>query len=199
MSLRSSLSSRLRLPDLGTSRALRPATVHADRPVGQDAGRLVYIGGGRNDPQGRPSQLFNPFFYLCESDAVANDLYGKWLADRADIDFFLQPVLGVALLCDCDRGLGCHSHVLRRVLDQVYPLPGNCEPYYGRVNAAFSSVPSALSRTEKPPEVSSWEVGDESDDSGTVAQVVTPMSKPDDISRVDETRRGTFVELGSGK
>ena len=118
MSLRSSLSSRLRLPDLGTSRALRPATVHAGRPVGQDAGRLVYIGGGRNDPQCRPSHFFNPFFYLCESDAVANDLYGKWLADRADIDFFLQPLLGVALLCDCDRGLGCHSHVLRRVLDQ---------------------------------------------------------------------------------
>ena len=46
---------QLRLPPVLGSRSLRPVVVHADRPVGQDASRLVYVGCGRNDPQSRPS------------------------------------------------------------------------------------------------------------------------------------------------
>ena len=108
--IRGLISSRLRLPRMRSSRGLRPAVVHSDRPVGQDAARLLYVGCGRNDPQGRPSVFFNPFFFLCQSDAEANDLYGKWLLTRMDLEFFLHPLLGMALLCDCDRGLGCHVH-----------------------------------------------------------------------------------------
>ena len=58
--VRGILSSRLRLPEVKGSRSLRLAVVHADRPVGQDASRFVYVGCGRNDPQSRPSP-----FSLC--------------------------------------------------------------------------------------------------------------------------------------
>ena len=123
--LRELISEQLRLPPVLGSRSLRPAVVHADRPVGQDASRLVYVGCGRNDPQSRPSVFFKPFFFLCQSDAVANRLYGEWLSARMDLEFFLQPLLGMSLLCDCDRGVGCHVHILLRVLDRVFPLPGH--------------------------------------------------------------------------
>ena len=72
--VRGVLSSRLRLPKVRSSRALRPAVLYADREVGQDASRLVYVGCGRNDPQSRPSPFFNPFFCLCQSVAEANRL-----------------------------------------------------------------------------------------------------------------------------
>ena len=62
--VRGSLISRLRLPRMETSRALRPAVVHSDRSVGQDAARLIYVGCGRNDPQGRPSVFFQSFLLL---------------------------------------------------------------------------------------------------------------------------------------
>ena len=137
--IRSILSSRLRLPPVQFSRALRPAVLHADHPVGQDAARLVYVGGGRNDPQGRPSAFFNPFFFLCQLEAEANYLFGEWLMVRMDLDYFLHPLLGMKLFCDCCRGLGCHVHTLLRVLDRVYPPPGACEPHFGVVGP-----PSAL-------------------------------------------------------
>ena len=65
--LRGGLSSRLRLPLTRASRALRPAVVHSDRPVGQDAARLIYVGCGRNDPQQRPSVFFSPFFFCARA------------------------------------------------------------------------------------------------------------------------------------
>ena len=49
--LRELIAEQLRLPPVLGSRSLRPAVVDADRPVGQDASRLVYVGCGRNDPQ----------------------------------------------------------------------------------------------------------------------------------------------------
>ena len=188
--LRGELSSRLRLPLTRASRALRPAVVHSDRPVGQDAARLIYVGCGRNDPQQRPSVFFNPFFFLCQSDAEANDLYGKWLSVRMDLEFFLRPLLGMALLCDCNRGLGCHVHILLRVLDRVFPPPGACEPHFGNVHESLplASVvrPSVAVGEARRDDLS------ESDDSGTESQIVTPASKPEDVSRIDETRRGSF-------
>ena len=62
--VRSVIVERLRLPQTLRSRSLRPVVAHADRPVGQDASRLVYVGDGRNDPQGRPSMLFFQSFLL---------------------------------------------------------------------------------------------------------------------------------------
>ena len=99
VSIRSVLSSRVRLPSMKTSRALRPAVVHANRGVGEDATRLVYVGCGRNDPQRRPSVFFNPFLFLNQSDAVANEQYAQWLGVRMDLDVFLRPLLAQALLC----------------------------------------------------------------------------------------------------
>ena len=138
--LRCLIADQLRLPPAWGSRSLRPVVVHANRPVGQDAARLLYVGCGRNDPQSRPSIFYNPFFFLHHSDAVANRLYGEWLSARMDLEFFLQPLLGMPLLCDCDRGIGCHVHILLRVLDRVFPLPGACEPHFGFVDSAFNSV-----------------------------------------------------------
>ena len=190
--VRSLLSSRVRLPPSFGSRSLRVALVHSDRPVGQDASRLMYVGCGRNDPQLRPSVFFNPFFFLCQSDAVANRLYGEWLSARADLEFFLQPLLGMSLLCDCDRGVGCHVHILLRVLDRVFPLPGACEPHFGFVDSSFNSVlrPPVDLQLNTPKCMTQ----SESDDSGS-EQVVTSESKPDEIHRVDETRRGSFNAL----
>ena len=117
---RGELASRLHLPAFKASRALRPAVIHDDRPVGQDASRLVSVGCGRNDPKLRPSQLFNPFLFFHQSEAVANDLFGSWLSSRANLEFFLQPLVGMALLCDCQRGPGCHVHTLLRIFDRVF-------------------------------------------------------------------------------
>ena len=196
--LRSELSSRLRLPRLNVSRALRPAILHGDRPVGQDASRLVYVGCGRNDPQGRPSPYYNPFFFLNHSEAEANDLYGKWLSCRMDLSFFLHPLLGRALLCDCHRGLGCHVHTLLRVLDNLFPLPGSCERHYGYVDYD-TSVPTFSPSTFTMPlkDVRRENLSD-SDDSGTEVQVVTVASKPDEIRQIDETRRGSFNAMHFG-
>ena len=136
VNVRSELIARLYLPEFEGSRALRPGVIHADRPVGEDAARLVYAGDGRNDPQGRPSMFFNPFFFLCESEATANDLYGRWLSIRMDKEHFLRPLLGRSILCDCDRGLGCRLHTLLRVLDRVFPPPRACPMHFGFVDAA---------------------------------------------------------------
>ena len=144
--LRGILSSRLRLPPVKFSRALRPAVLHADRQVGQDAGRLIYVGGGRNDPQGRPSQFFNPFLFLSSSEAEANHLFGKWLMVRMDLEYFLHPLLGMTLLCDCCRGPGCHVHTLLRVLDLIYPPPSTCQPHFG-----FVEPPHALNSCVRLP------------------------------------------------
>ena len=190
--LRELIVEQLRLPPVLGSRSLRPAVVHADRPVGQDASRLVYVGCGRNDPQSRPSVFFNPFFFLCQSDAVANRLYGEWLSARMDLEFFLQPLLGMSLLCDCDRGVGCHVHILLRVLDRVFPLPGACEPHFGFVDSAFNSVLRPL--VDLKLNVPNGATHTESDDSGG-EEVVTINSRPDDVCRVDETRRGSFDSL----
>ena len=91
----------------------------------------------RNDPQVRPSGLNRVYFYLVESEAEANDLYGRWLADLIDLNFFLRPLLGMVLLCDCDRGLSCHVHTLLRVLDRVFPPAGFCGRRYGIVNVCL--------------------------------------------------------------
>ena len=131
--LRSELTSRLRMPRSSVSRSLRPAVIHGDRPVGQDASRLIYVGCGRNDPQGRPSPYYNPFFDLDQSEAVANYHFEQWLSVRMDPTFFLPPLLGKSLLCDCHRGLGCHVHTLLRFMDTVFPPPGICERHFGFV------------------------------------------------------------------
>ena len=196
--LRSELISRLRIPRSAVSRSLRPAILHGDRPVGQDASRLVYVGCGRNDPQGRPSPYYNPFFYLNQSEAEANYQYGRWLTVRMDLSFFLQPLLGRSLLCDCHRGLGCHVHTLLRVIDTIFPPPGSCERHFGYVDHA-----STISTLSPPPKVLPLtdvrrdDLSD-SDDSGTEVQVVTKDSKPEDIRQIDETRRGSFNSLHFG-
>ena len=192
--VRGVLSSRLRLPRMRASRALRPAVVHGDRFVDQDATRLVYVGCGRNDPQSRPSVFFNPFFFLCQSDAEANYRFEEWLSVRMDLEFFLHPLLGMSLLCDCHRGLGCHVHILLRVLDRVFPPPGACEPHYGHVDHSFAANSVCRSFIDLPSVGHDRANLSDSDDSGC-EQVVTPHSKPDDIHRVDETRRGSFNSL----
>ena len=103
---------------------LRPVAVGAERSVGQDALRLVHVGCGRDGPQSRPqcvsvSSSSSFFFLLCQSDAVANRLYGEQLSARVDLDLFLQPLLGTPLVYDCDRGFACRVHIILRVLHRV--------------------------------------------------------------------------------
>ena len=117
---------------------------------------------------------------------MANRRYGEWLSARMDLEFFLQPVLGMSLLCDCDRGLGCHVHILLRVLDRVFPPPGACEPHFGFVDSAFNSVLRPL--VDLKLDVPTCMTQTKSDDSGG-EDVVTAESTPDLIRRVDETRR----------
>ena len=119
--VRGDLASRFRAPTSKLSRPLRPSVINSDEPVGQDAARLLYVGCGRTDPQRRPSAFYNPFLFLKDSEAVADDRFECWLAVRMDLHFFLQPLLGMCLLCDCHRGLGCHVHIILRVLDRTSP------------------------------------------------------------------------------
>ena len=140
VSVRNELSSRLRPLRPANSRSLRPSVIHADRAVGQDASRLLYVGGGRNDPQSRPSVFYNPFFFIEANEAVANDRFEEWLSVRADLSIFLRPLFGMALLCDCRRGLGCHVNTLLRVLDHHYPPPGLSSPHFGHVSHAVDIV-----------------------------------------------------------
>ena len=197
--VRSELSSRLRLPAFRASRSMRPAVVHLNRPVGQDAARLIYVGSGKNDPQQRPSIWYNPFFFVCGSEAEANDRFSTWLCTRMDLELFLRPLLGMALLCDCHRGLGCHCNILLRVLDRVFPPPGNCQPHFGFVETAPSLEPFIRPQVDFRFEKLRVEAQSDSDDSGTEVQVVTPLSKPDEINRVDETRRGSFNSTSFGR
>ena len=182
--VRNELISRLHLPAFKVSRALRPAVVHADRPVGQDASRLLYVGDGRNDPQGRPSRCFNPFLFFHRSESIANDLFGSWLSGQG------RPLSGMALLCDCQRGIGCHVHTLLRVFDRVFPPPGDCVPHFGFVNDARSL--ESFVRPQAAVGVVNRESLSESDDSGTEDPIVTAAARPEDVSRIDETRRGNF-------
>ena len=196
--VRNTISSRLRLPRMKTSRSLRPAVVHSDRPVGQDASRLIYVGCGRNDPQSRPSPFFNPFFFLHQSDAIANDLFRSWLAVRMDLEFFLQPLLGMTLLCDCNRGLGCHVHTLLRVMDRIFPPPGACSPHFGFADIVRDVVPSPILQLGVVDTHGDADLFD-SDDSGHDGQVSSAWSRPDEIAKIDETRRGTFTSLKFGR
>ena len=147
--IRSELSSRLRLPRLKWSRALRPAVIHLDRSIGEDASRLLYVGSGRNDPQSRPSVFCNPFFFLDLSEPEANSKFQDWLCSRMDLGEFLLPLHGMTLLCDCCRGLGCHCNILLRVLDRLFPPPGQCLPHFGFVDNALS-VEVFVSATSEP-------------------------------------------------
>ena len=83
---------------------------------------FVYIGDGASDLQKRPSIFTNPFFLLTENVSVALAQFESWLWDRADLDEFLRPIIGVTVDCDCNRGEFCHFHVLRRVMDSCYPV-----------------------------------------------------------------------------
>ena len=139
--------------------------------------------------------LFNPFFLLCGNEADANYLYGHWLSVRMDKELFLRPLLGRSILCDCDRGLGCHIHTLLRILDRAFPPPGACPPHFGFVDAATHLEPAPFPAVKVPLREVCRDELSESDDSGTEVQVVIPLSKPGDISRVDETRRGSFNAL----
>ena len=116
-----------------------------------------------------------------------------------DLEYFLHPLLGMALLCDCDRGLGCHTHTLLRVLDRIFPPPGACVPHFGFVGKSLSLDPVVQPLLEIPVERPPLESLSDSDDSGTEVQIVTPSSRPDDIGQIDETRRGSFNSLSFGR
>ena len=143
--------------------------------------------------------FFNPFFFLCQGEAEANHLFGEWLSLRMDLMYFLHPLLGKALLCDCNRGLGCHTHTLLRVLDRMYPPPGACVPHFGFVGKSLSLDPVSRPVFEMPVEHPPEGSLSDSDDSGTEVQIVTPSSRPDDIGRIDETRRGSFNAFSFGR
>ena len=123
---------------------------------------------------------------------MANRLHGEWLSDRVDLELFLRPLLGMSLLYGYARGLACHVHILLRVLDRVFPRPGACESHFGFVDCVFNSVPRQLIDFDVGVPVCTTQ--SESDDSGG-EEVVTAESKPDEIRRVDETRRGSFKSL----
>ena len=188
--VRDELLRRLHLPGAKASRALRPAVIHDIRPVGQDASRLIYVGCGRSDPQGRPSPFCSPFLFLHQNEAEANDIFGSWLSVRCDLMHFMRPLLGMAFLCDCQRGPGCHVNTLLRVFDRVYPPPGDCAPHVGFVDAANSIAPCVVPRVSI--ENVRREDLSESDDSGTEEQLTSAAARPEDVSRIDETRRGSF-------
>ena len=115
-----------------------------------------------------------------------------------DLEFFLRPLLGMAFLCDCHRGLGCHVHTLLRVIDRVFPLPGACVPHFGCVSGVLPLEPAVRGPIEFP-EVPRHDNMSDSDDSGPEGQIVSNSSRPEEISRIDETRRGSFNSLSYGR
>ena len=107
----------------------------------------------------------------------------------------IHRVVDMGLLCDCHRGLGCHVHTLLRVMDTVFPPPGSSERHFGYVDHSIA-IPTSSTPISPLPllDVRRVDLSD-SDDSGTEAKVVTKESKPDEILRIDEHRRGSFNAL----
>ena len=73
---------------------------------------FLYIGTGRSDIQGRPSQWCNPYLFLDFDHDNACALFKRYLNSRADLVAYLTPLGGSVMICDCDRGAYCHGHVL---------------------------------------------------------------------------------------
>ena len=87
----------------------------------------------------------------------------------------------MALLCDCRRGPGCHVHTLVRVLDRVYPPPGDVVPHFGFVDDTKNLPVAPLRLLHVPVDDVRRDDLSESDDSGTESQVITPRSTPADV------------------
>ena len=130
------VSLRCRVVELIAPRARPPVfstgtrCIHSSVDIGKDAARVVYIGGGSIDLQARPAIFFNPFFFLVECRLEANSLFHSWLLARSDRSEFLRPLAGRVLVCDCNRGVDCHTTVLVDWVHRTFPeRPATTEPH----------------------------------------------------------------------
>ena len=71
-------------------------------------------------------------------------------------------------------------------------------PHFGFVNGLLPLEPAASVPLDVPEANRLVDLSD-SDDSGTEVQIVSSASRPEEISQIDETRRGTFNALKYGR
>ena len=85
------------------------------------------------------------------------------------------------------------------ILDHVYPPLGERCPHLGLVDNAlpvdFCVRPQVMLAVDQPRQ----DPDSDGDDSGTEVQVVTPLSRPEGIGRIDETRRVSFKSFHFGR
>ena len=85
---------------------------HVSQWDGCIAGPNIYVGQGHVDAQSRPSAYANPFYFLNDNPVEAVACFTRYLARRADKRWFLRPLYGRVLVCDCGRPDACHGMVL---------------------------------------------------------------------------------------
>ena len=131
-------------------------------------GQFVYIGFGQSDPQGRPSPFANPFEFTCPlASRIA--AFEDFMDARADLSWFLRPLCGKTLVCDCDHAHLCHGTSLIKYVHRCFALE-NAGPSLGVSSCAVES--------------------EEADDSGDERPSNQGVFKPEDWHSIDETLRG---------
>lgn len=141
---------------------------HSSAP-GPYRGQFVYIGFGHTDPQGRPSPFANPFEFTAPLDSRIA-LFEEFLDARADLSWFLRPLCGKVMVCDCDHAHHCHGESLVKY-----------------VHKCFTKETGGVSATGMPTcDVESAEA----DDSGDERPQEEGTFNPEDWHSIDETLRG---------
>ena len=152
------------------------------------SGANIYVGQGGIDVQGRPAAHANPYFFLEADPRVALQRFTQYVAKRADRRWWLTPLFGRTLVCDCERPEMCHAEVLAQnvaeLVAQEVPIPE--EP--GREPTDAVAQWAALRE-----EVAQHEASDSEGESCGPG----PKSTKEERRRVNETIRGGRPLIGA--
>ena len=151
-------------------------SLHHSSAQGPFSGHRLYIGFGFTDPQSRPSCFANPFEFLQLDMDLKMQRFEHFLQSRADLSWYLRPLCGKELVCDCSHPDNCHGATLIRYVTKCFHPPD--PPAVQPVSQACDHKSSFES------------IRDEPDDSGEDDTVVGTEFRPEDWHTVDETLRG---------
>ena len=158
---------------------------HVSKWDGCIAGPNIYVGQGFVDVQNRPSAYANPFFFLNDNPVEAVVDFTKYLARRADKRWFLRPLYGRVLVCDCGRPDACHANVLK---DEIAAMVAD----EATVSAETAKPTGAIEHWESlRTELAEHEANDSDGEAGPLP----PAAAKEERQRVNETVRGGKASL----
>ena len=149
------------------------------------SGPDIYVGPGFTDVQGRPSAWANPYFFMHADPLEAVSEFKAYVKRRADRRYWLRPLFGKCLVCDCERDGACHTDVLATEIAELVEAEN----------------PPATVTDEMPEDaVEQWKAlrgrlpDRDPDDSEGEAAGPGPRFTEDDVGRVNETIRGQLPQ-----